>query len=141
MSSKEELLKKFFEAAEANDFSKVENMVTDSFTFSGPVPEPLGKQGYLAFLKGNSVAFSEFRYNHSNFSESCDNCTCRVQVSGKHTGELAIPGMNPIPATNKDFKLPGETVTATFIGEKISKFASDPHPEGGVKVIIKQLTS
>ncbi|OLS16823.1 MAG: hypothetical protein HeimC3_51430 [Candidatus Heimdallarchaeota archaeon LC_3] len=141
MSNKEELLKNFFDAAEANDFSKVKSMVTDSFMFSGPVPEPLNKQGYMGFLKGNAVAFSEFKYNYENFQESGEMCNCRVTVSGKHTGELTVPGMDPIPATNKNFVLPSETVTATFEGEKISKLEADPHPEGGIKGIIKQLTS
>ncbi|MHA1992081.1 MAG: nuclear transport factor 2 family protein [Candidatus Hodarchaeales archaeon] len=141
MANKEELLKNFFEAAEANDFSQVETMITDSFNFSGPVPKPLNKQEYMGFLKGNAIAFSEFKYNQANFNESGESCTCQVQVSGKHTGELVVPGMDPISATNKNFKLPRETVTVSFEGEKISKFESNPHPEGGIKGIIKQLTS
>jgi hypothetical protein len=141
MASKEELLKNFFDVTEANDFNKVQAMITDSFMFSGPVPEPLNKQGYIGFLKGNAVAFTEFKYNPTNFNESGETCSCNVQVSGKHTGELVVPGMNPLPATNKEFQLPEETVTVTFEGEMISKLEATTSPDGGVKGIIKQLTS
>jgi hypothetical protein len=129
------------EKLNGNDLGTVQSMMSDNFVFSGPVPEPLKKQEYMGFLKGNFKAFSEFKYNHSNFKESGEQCTCNVKVSGKHTGELEVPGMNPIPATNKSFELPTESVVATFEGDKISKLESQGHPEGGIKGIIKQITS
>lgn len=133
--------KKFMEIVEQNNVDELRNMVSANFTFAGPTPEPLNTEQYVEFLQGNMKAFSEFKYNASNFTQEGDTCSCNIKITGKHTGELAMPGMDSIPATNKTFELPTESVVATFDGDKISRIEAKVHADGGIQGIIKQITS
>ena len=135
-----EMAKKFLESAEQGNLDEIRNMVSDNFTFQGPVPEPLNIEQYIEFLQGTMKAFGEFKYNASNYMEEGGTCQCNIKITGKHTGELAMPGMDPIPATNKTFELPTEKIVTTFDGDKISMMEAQVHADGGLQGIIKQIT-
>ncbi|MFX0116955.1 MAG: ester cyclase [Candidatus Hodarchaeota archaeon] len=141
MANKVKLAREFFKASEDEDLDKIARMITDDFQFVGPLPEPLNKTEYLGFLESLMPAFSDWRFNLSSCEEVDDKVSCFSSISGKHTGELAPPNMNPIPATNRTFKLPKETTTLVFSGDKISKLESAASEDGGMSGIIKQLTA
>jgi hypothetical protein len=137
-----DLAKEFFKAIENNEYDKLANNLADNFVFEGPVPEPLNKEQYLAFVKNLMGAFSELKYQPVNFKEEGNQVTCDVELTGKHTSELRMPNMDPIPATNKVFVLPKEPVTSTLNDEgKVTKIHASVSESGGVMGIVKQLQS
>jgi hypothetical protein len=50
-----------------------------------------------------------------------------------------MPGMPPIPATNKKNSLPEERLEFTFVGEKITSLTSDNVPGGGIPGVLQQI--
>ncbi|MFW9904051.1 MAG: ester cyclase [Candidatus Thorarchaeota archaeon] len=141
MSDQIEKVKHFIKAMEESNIEKAGTFLSENFVFEGPVPQPLNKENYIRFLHAMSKAFTEFKYNSSDFSEEGDTVKYSLKITGKHTGEFTLPNIDPIPATNRTFELPSEKATITFSGNKISKMYANVTEDGGVGGIIKQLTS
>ncbi|MHA2174442.1 MAG: ester cyclase [Candidatus Hodarchaeales archaeon] len=141
MSDYIEKAQHLLQAIEEANVEKAATFLSENFVFEGPVPQPLNKEQFTGFLHAMSKAFAEFKYNSSNFSEEGDTVTYSLSITGKHTGELVLPNMDSIPATNKTFELPTEKSTITFSGDKISKMYAKVSEDGGVGGIIKQITS
>jgi ketosteroid isomerase-like protein len=57
----------FYAAIEAGDMAKVESYMTDDFTFSGPVPKPIGKTEFRAFMDTLLAAMPDLKLNAKNF--------------------------------------------------------------------------
>jgi hypothetical protein len=110
--NKIDTVKAFSEALDARDFNKAASYLADDFVFAGPVPQPIGKQAFIA-----------------------------VQITGTHTRGLVLPmpGIPPIPATGKSVSLPEEHITFTFKGDKITSLTSDNVPGGGVAGVLAQI--
>lgn len=141
MSKNMEIAKKFLQAIEDGNIEKVLPYLSEDFVFEGPVPQPLGKQQYAGFLQTISEAFSDFKYNVSDFSENDNAVSCNMKITGKHTGKLELPNMEPILATNKSFELPIQKSTVFLNGEKITKLSANVSKGGGIEGIIKQIRS
>ena len=88
MSKNIEIAKKLLQATEDGNIEKVLSYLSEDFVFEGPVPQPLGKEQYAGFLQTMSEAFSDFKYNASNFSEDGNAVSCNIKITGKHTGKL-----------------------------------------------------
>ncbi|MHA2233079.1 MAG: nuclear transport factor 2 family protein, partial [Candidatus Hodarchaeales archaeon] len=111
MANKVKIAKEFFKASEDEDLNKIASMITDDFQFVGPLPEALNKKEYISFMESMIPAFSDWRFNLKSCEEEGQKVSCDSTISGKHTGKLVPPNMDPIPATNKTFKLPTERST------------------------------
>lgn len=141
MANKVKIAKEFFKASEDKDLDKVASIITDDFQFVGPLPKSLGKAEYLGFLESLFPAFSDWRFNLTGCAENDEKVSCNSNISGKHTGELTPPDGDPIPATNKTFKLPTESSTVSFTGDKINRLEANVSNGGGLAGIIKQITA
>jgi hypothetical protein len=141
MPNKVKFAKEFFKANEEADLKKVASMITEDFQFVGPMPQPLSKTEYLGFMESMIPAFTDWRYNLGGCEEAEEKVSCTSSISGKHTGKLAPPNMDPIPATNKAFKLPTESSTLSFTGDKICRLEAHVGKDGGLAGIIKQITA
>lgn len=133
---------KVFELIEAKDTQAAMDLLTDDFTFSGPVPEPINGQQWLGLQSKLSDAFPDFSFNlQEGAHQHGDAVHCVVKLSGTHEAELDLSpmGMPVVPATGKSFQLPEEAMFVTVVGDKISSVKSDPVPGGGVKGILSQL--
>ena len=62
-------IKAVFEAMETKDFDKMAAMVSDDFTFSGPIPEPVGKEKWVGLQRALLNGFPDWKFNAS-FHES-----------------------------------------------------------------------
>lgn len=139
--SKLDTVKAFAEALETRDFNKAASYLTDDFVFAGPVPQPIGKEEFLAVQSAFEDAFQDWSFNSHDEVEQGDAVTVAVQITGTHTHDLVlpIPGMPSIPATGKKVSLPVEHVTYAFKGDKIASLTSDNVPGGGVPGILAQI--
>ncbi len=139
--TKTETAKAFSAALESRDFDRAASYMTDDFVFSGPVPQPIGKQEFIAVQSAFEDAFQDWSFNSHDEVEQGDKVVAAVQITGTHTRDLVLPmpGMPPIPATNKRVSLPVEHITFTFRGDKIASLTSDNVPGGGVPGVLQQI--
>jgi predicted ester cyclase len=139
--SKIDTVRAFSDALEARDFDIAASFLTDDFVFAGPVPQPIGKQEFLAVQSAFEEAFQDWSFNSHDEVERGDTVTAAVQITGTHSRDLVvpIPGMPPIPATGKRVSLPVEHLTFTFKGDKIASLTSDNTPGGGVPGVLAQI--
>jgi predicted ester cyclase len=139
--SKVDTVKAFAVALEARDFDKAASYLADDFVFTGPVPQPIGKQEFIAVQSAFEDAFPDWSFNSHNEVEQGDKVVAATQITGTHTHDLVLPmpGMPPIPATGKRVSLPEEHITFTFKGDKIASLTSDNVSVGGVPGILAQI--
>jgi predicted ester cyclase len=134
-----ETVKAFSEALEARDFAKVATYLSDDFTLSGPTPQPVGKNEFIAIQSAFMNAFPDWSFNLSHMEEQGDKTNATVQITGTHTQTLAVPGLPPIPATGKKVSLPEEHLVFTFKADKIANLSSDEVPGGGIAGVLQQI--
>ena len=139
--SKVDTVKAFSEALEARDFNRAASYLADDFVFTGPVPQPIGKQEFLAIQSAFEDAFQDWSFNSHDEVEQGDTVVAAVQITGTHTRDLVLPmpGMPRIPATGKRVSTPVEHITFTFKGDKIASLTSDNVPGGGVPGVLAQI--
>ncbi len=139
--TKTEIVKAFSAALETRDFDKAASYLADDFVLSGPVPMPIGKQEFIAVQSAFEDAFQDWSFNSHDEVEQGDKVIAAVQITGTHTRDLVLPmpGMPPIPATNKKVSLPVEHITFTFNGDKIASLISDNVPGAGIPGVLQQI--
>ena len=139
--SRVEIVKAFAAALDAQDFEKAGSYLADDFVLQGPSPEPLGKQAFLAVQSAFQSAFPDWSFNSHDEVEQGDTVRSTVQVTGTHTRELVapLPGLPPIPATNKHVSLPDEHLVFTFKDSTIASLTSDNPPGGGILGVLAQI--
>src|SRR5438552_8953767 len=95
---------------EAQDFDGALKLLTDDFTFSGAVPQPINGQQWIGVHRALGAAMPDLRMNYSGAGDGNGSVKGTVQLSGTHTAELSvpIPGLPRVPATGKSIKLPTE---------------------------------
>ena len=136
-----ETMKAFSAALEARDFEKAASYLSDDFVFSGPVPQPIGKQEFIAVQSAFSNAFEDWSFNSHDEVEQGEKAVAAVQITGTHTRDLVLPmpGMPTIPATHQKVSLPEEHLEFTFKGDMIASLTSDNVPGGGVPGVLQQI--
>lgn len=129
-----DLVQATMRAFATGDVATADQLLTDDFTFSGPVPQPLNKQTFLGFLQGIHAALSDWNFNATDWREEGDRVYATFHISATHTGTLAvIPGVPPVPATGKHFQIAPEHIYFTVRNGKIAAFHSDASgPDAGV---------
>lgn len=113
--------------------------LTDDFTFSGPVPTPVGKTEFLEFHAGLKKGFPDWQFNLKDVQEKGGLVTGAVQIRCTHTAALTLPGLPTVAATGKKIQLPREAFTCSFEGNRISEFKVDKVASGGIQGIYAQL--
>ncbi len=129
-------------AEEEKDFDKVAKSLTDDFTFSGPVPKPIGSKEYIEVHRALLNAFPDLRFNFTIIKEDANEVTGKAHLTGTHTGDLTvpmIPNVGTVHATGRRISLPEEKVHITVKGNKINRFDVDKVPGGGVMGILSQI--
>jgi predicted ester cyclase len=139
--SEVEIAKMIFEKIEASDFEGAKDFLGSGFEFSGPVPEPVDAEGWLAMQEKLLTAFPDWRFNLEDLQAEADKVHCTVAITGTHKGALDMSdlGLPTIPATGKSVSLPREKVEVTFAGDKITSVRSPGSADAGVKGILSQL--
>ena len=139
--TKTEITQAFSAALEARDFDKAASYLSDDFVLRGPTTQPIGKQEFITVQSAFEDAFQDWSFNSHDEVEQGDKVFAAVQITGTHTRDLVLPmpGVPPIPATNKEVSLPVEHLTFTFKGDKIASLTSDNVPGGGIAGVLQQI--
>jgi predicted ester cyclase len=141
MMDAEKLFRDVLAAIESGDMAKAGNYLTGDFTFSGPVPQPIGKAEYLGLQGALIKAIPNWKFNAKNIKVQGNTVTATLQITGTHTQTLAaiMPGMSPVPATGKKITLPQEPLTVTMRGDKMASLEAGHVPGGGVPGLLAQI--
>jgi len=134
-----EIVQTGLKAWESNDVHTLNELVADDFSLSGPVPQPVGKQEFLALMQILHTAMPDFAFNISSFEERGETVIARSHITGTHTGVLALPGMPPIAPTGKKVALPEEVQTYTLKNGKLHTLVTDARPDAGIPGMLAQL--
>jgi hypothetical protein len=139
--SKVETVTALLQAIEAEQWSKAASYLTEDFTFSGAVPQPITGEQWLGVHRAMAAAFSNFSFNFRDAREENGKVLGTVQLVADHTSELRlpIPGIPAIPATGKHISLPAEPVVISFRDEKLVNYEVKSVPDSGVPSILKQI--
>jgi len=136
-----EMASKLFQAIEAKDTTAAAKLISDDFTFSGPVPQPISGGEWLAMQQNLTKAFPDWKFNQADFREEGGKVRGTVQITGTHKGELDLSalGMPNVPATGKTVKLPREEVTLSVSNGKFTSLTTAATEGAGVMGILSQL--
>ena len=128
-------------AMERHDFDTARGMMTDDFTFSGPVPEPIDRDGFLGLMQAITTGIPDWTFGMRDFHEDGDVVRGIAHVGGTHTGTISLPfmGIPDLPATGRKAENPDEPVAMTVRAGKLANLHADVGPEGGVAGILRQL--
>lgn len=136
-----EMASKLFQTIEAKDTAAAAKYLSADFTFSGPVPEPISGDEWLAMHRTLSIAFPDWKFNPTDLREENGQIRGALQITGTHKGELDLSsmGMPNVPATGKSVKLPREEITLGVSDGKFTSLSTPPTIGGGVMGILSQL--
>ena len=136
-----EATKKLFALIESRETGAAAELLSDDFTFSGPVPDPINGAAWLGLHDRLNDAFSDFSFNLRDAQQVGDAAQVTLQLSGTHSSELDLSALDMpnVPATGKSFELPPESTTVTMEGEKITSIRVAAVEGGGVMGILSQL--
>src|SRR5512141_1240349 len=129
------------DSIQKGDFEKAKTLLSKDFQFSGPVPEPVSGDAWLAISKELKIAFPDLEYHFHVESMIADTASISAQLKGTQTGPLDLTSMNMgvIPATHRAFSAERETGKATVKGDKVTSWANQPTAGAGLMAILGQL--
>jgi len=128
-------------AIQTANFEKAKSLLTDDFTFSGPIPQPVDGREWLGVSASLKTAFPDLDYQFKIESVKGNVVNITAQLKGTHKGklDLTVMGMGVIPPTNKSFVATREHGKITVQGDKIQSLANEPTEGAGVMAILDQL--
>ncbi|MGE5072270.1 MAG: ester cyclase [Anaerolineae bacterium] len=129
------------DSIQKGDFVKAKTYLSKDFQFSGPVPEPVNGDVWLAMSKELKIAFPDLDYHFHVENMNADTANITAQLKGTHTGQLDLSDMHMgvIPATHKSFSAEREIGKVTVNGDQVTSWAQQPTVGAGLKAILGQL--
>jgi predicted ester cyclase len=139
--NKREIVQTFLDSVQKGDFATAKSWLADDFQFSGPVPEPVNKEAWLAMSTNLKTAFPDLDYHFKVIGTEGEVVRSTSQLSGTHTGAFDLTAMNMgvIPASDKTFSAKLEKNKITVKEDKITVWAVEPTQGAGLIAILDQL--
>jgi hypothetical protein len=136
-----ETVQNLMDSIQKGDFKNAKTLLADDFQFSGPIPEPVNREAWLAISASLKTAFPDLDYHFKVIGADDDVVKTTSQLSGTHRGSLDLTNMKMgvIPATNKPFTAKLENTKITVKDNKVTSWAVEPTEGAGVKAILGQL--
>jgi ketosteroid isomerase-like protein len=122
------------------DLSKAGQYMSDDFKFTGDGPQPFNKDETLGVWATLRAAMPDFKHNLTAVRESGSIVYGTVEMTGTHTGTLSIPHGPTLRATGRAFRNPVERIAITVRNGKVSEWAVEQVPGGGLAGILGQLS-
>lgn len=139
--NKREIVQSLMDSIQKGDFKNAKTLLADDFQFSGPIPEPINREAWLAMSASLKTAFPDLDYHFNVIGADDDIVKTTSQLSGTHSGafDLTNMKMGVIPATNKTFAVKLEKTKITVKENKVTSWAVEPTEGAGLMAILGQL--
>jgi predicted ester cyclase len=136
-----DFVKSYMAALEGKNFDYVRDNTTDDMLFSGPIPQPVGKQAYMEMNRALFKAFPDWRYNSSNYKQVGDRVIFHTRVTATHSGVLDLPNMNihGYQPTGKRLQLPSQETIIELRDGKVSRVELTKTKGGDLNDILEQV--
>jgi hypothetical protein len=136
-----EIVQALLDSVQRGDFEKANSLLSNEYQFSGPVPEPINAETWLAIHKNLKKAFPNLDYHFHVDGAEGDVTKISAELKGTHSGELDLGtlGLGVTPASNKSFAIPREHGKVTCKGDKVVSWVMDRIEGGGLMGILSQL--
>ena len=136
-----ETVQNLMDSIQKGDFKNARTLLADDFQFSGPIPEPINREAWLAISASLKTAFPDLDYHFKVIGADDDVVKTTSQLSGTHRGSFDLTNMKMgvIPATNKPFTAKLENTKITVKENKVTSWAVEPTEGAGLKAILGQL--
>ncbi len=135
-----DLVMKLDKEISGGDLTKAAEYLADDFKFVGVAPEPLNKDQALGLWATARAGLPDFNHNLRNLREARNIVYATVEVTGTHTGTLAVPHGPTLPATQRRLQNPLERIAVTVRNGKVTEWNVERVPGGGVSGILGQLS-
>ena len=114
---------------------------TADFTLSGAAPQPLSMREFTELLPYIIKAFSDWKFNATNYKQVGERVSCSVRITGTHSGVLNLPMMNihGFQPTGKRVRLPLEENTYVLRDGKLARLVVEKVEGGGIPGILVQV--
>lgn len=133
-----DVLQCYMEGLKAHDVDRIAGTVAPDLAVITPTAT-LTREQFLRMLRALYAAFPEWHYDHDAPEVRGDVIAVRWRQGGTHTGTFALPGMAPIPATDKKVKIPEHYFFYRLRGEQIVEIRPEPVPGGAPWGILEQI--
>lgn len=121
------------------DLAQAAQYLAEDFQFVGVGPEPMNKDQSLGVWATLRAGMPDFNHNLRNLREAGNVVYATVEVTGTHSGTLSIPHGPTLPATRRRFQNPLERIAITVRDSKVTQWAVEQVPGGGLAGILGQL--
>ena len=122
------------------ELAKAAPYLAEDFRFVGVGPQPLGKAEALGVWATIRAGVPNFSHNMSSLREAGNIVYATVEAGGTHTGTLSIPHGPTVPATQRTWRNPLERIAITVRDGKVTEWAIEAVPGGGLAGMLGQLT-
>ncbi len=127
-------------AWEEHDATALASYLSDDVVCRNVLPQSIGKAQLLSYMKALTAAFPYWSFNgHVLDEESLEEHSWRVlfvsAVTGTQTGDLILPTLPIIPATERKITLPYKHLEFLVAGDTIMEITADFSPTGLEEVL------
>jgi predicted ester cyclase len=136
-----EIAKAYVAAFNAGDFKTLAKYLAADFQFSGPIPQPVGRDQFLSLMENMLRAFPDIKFNTQLVSIDGNVVRFTNQLAGTHTGDLDLSamGMGVIPATGKSFSMARENGESVIEDGYVVSTHVAPTKGAGMIAILHQI--
>jgi predicted ester cyclase len=136
-----EIAEAYVDAFNRGDLNTLADLLADDFQFSGPVPEPMGRDQFLGLMDLMWNAFPDIRFNTRLVSINRNVVHFTNQLAGTHTSDLDLSalGIGVIPATGRSFSMAREDGESIIENGYIVSTHVQPTEGAGLVAILHQL--
>jgi len=111
------IVRQYFEAIDAQDYSRVKELSSDDFSFRSPgLAEPLMVDALFQVAKAHYAAFPDWRHKIETLVAEGDNVAVKLIQNGTHKAEY-----EGIPPTGKEITMPAQCLFVIANG-KVREF-------------------
>src|SRR5262245_47862562 len=99
------VLRSYLEGLKTHDVDRIGRAVADDLAFV-TLARFLTKDQFLEMLRAIYMAFPDWHYDHDEPEYRQEVIAVKFRQGGRHTGTLALPGLEPIRATGRQVTIP-----------------------------------
>lgn len=135
------IVEEFLIAIEQRNFTKAEELLSNSFRVTGVGPDTLDSSDFMSIHRALGSGIPDFRFNYEFLKEKGGVVTVKFHITGTHTKSLPAPyaGLRTTAPTNKPIEMPDETVEFNVRDNKIQRMQVERVEGGGLPGLLKQI--